>query len=1387
MVKTLHRYQMGDTPLTPDQIRVIREGLGLSQREAGNLLGGGPNAFAKYESGTLAPAAALANLLLVLRDNPAALSTLRPDHAPVPVRQPLPFQVTSQHVGRVDKQMFPQFLRRLLQAEALSHGIPSHGIHVADNVDAPDRGEDGHIQWQGELEQTRFLPNRFTQFQLKTGDISPAAAGKEVLTKAGEVKSKVRSALEKGATYVMLSTRTYTQDQLEKREGRIRTALKGAGLDIDDHRVHFRDASQLADWANAHPAVATWLLEEVEPGFPKEFRSWSHWAGRPEHASLWVEDERLSHLRQFFHQQTIAEPRKTARIVGLWGIGKSRLVLEAFSPTRADDPVSSNLSSLVLYAVESEVGSAALQNAVQKLADSGARAVVIVDECAPKTHRALVGMVERETSRLSLVTLDDNLPETLNASTHKVEEAPDAVTETIVNRVASGLQGEDQRRLARFSRGFPRMSILVAQAWREPTPLAHATEQDLVKSYILGREPDEAELVLKSARLLAAFGLVDCEDNTKVDRIATLGRNFNAQDLRTGVRKLAERGVARRWWGRYVSIEPRPIAMSLAEKQWQEWSKDTWDKVLVDSSQSTMRAARLGLRIGTDELDLHIQAAKQLKLLNQLEIARSVVKHVCRCRDPLDDWQGIFTAGHAEVLDYLAEIDSGAVVEQLKRLLADVENLSIITDDSRSRYHLVSALEKIAFQSDTFEEGAHLLLRLAAKENEQNNHTAMQDKHATRQFIGLFPLLLADTGTEGTQRLDLLDELCETEDIIEKKILIEALAEGLRLDNFRRVLGAETHGTRPALKSWQPKTKGEAENYTHGCATRLAHFATQADPTGALARNALDAKLGSLVQYGFIDMVEDIVEFIIRKVGAAIVYWPETLYTLNRYLSHPSNNVSDELIDRVQTLMHQVEPKSLKTRLHFLVTEMPWNYLETREDNHDSRKIGQRQVNVVRALAAEAIQEPETLRALLPQLSRGQQRMSSVFGQALAECIDSWGEWLKALTQALEDTPEAERSYSLLMGYIVALADRQPGAVEAFKQRVAQSRVLAPTLPMICASIRCTPSDLALIISALQNGSLSPRWLDCITIGEVLHSISLQNAAHLIDILIDHSGEGFSIALNLLGSYLYEDCTRLEAFRSQVRKIAESILRWRWTSQANEPNGQVMREYYFVKLITCMLQYGPGDCDATATAMALAKAVASLTDINYDSAREKALRAVLPILLSKFSGIAWPLIGSAIISTKRAYIFESFMNGDNLFGHQRVNSPLLDLPENTLFAWCHSHPEQAPAFAAQTVPFLTSDDSKSGSVSVHPVMIRLLEDFGDRENVTSAAMSNISSGGWSGPEEAFYEKKREPVKLLLEHPNSKVRRWAKAALSKIEAWIEQARNNDARSQARFWE
>ena len=169
---------------------------------------------------------------MLLKADPGALNTLHPERAiHTPAARPLPFEVTFHHVGVVSKQMFPEFIRLLLGAEASSHGVPADGIHIAVNVDAPDGGEDGHIHWDGGPERTPFLPCRLCQFQLKTGNIGPTAAGREVLTNAGEVKPMIRSVLESGGHYIILSTNTYTQQQIEKRESHIREGLQGAGQD----------------------------------------------------------------------------------------------------------------------------------------------------------------------------------------------------------------------------------------------------------------------------------------------------------------------------------------------------------------------------------------------------------------------------------------------------------------------------------------------------------------------------------------------------------------------------------------------------------------------------------------------------------------------------------------------------------------------------------------------------------------------------------------------------------------------------------------------------------------------------------------------------------------------------------------------------------------------------------------------------------------------------------------------------------------------------------------------------------------------------------------------------------------------------------------------------
>ena len=63
--------------LKPQDVKRIRAKIGLTQREAGTILGGGPNAFQKYEQDTVTVSKPMSNLLRVLERHPEEVEELR--------------------------------------------------------------------------------------------------------------------------------------------------------------------------------------------------------------------------------------------------------------------------------------------------------------------------------------------------------------------------------------------------------------------------------------------------------------------------------------------------------------------------------------------------------------------------------------------------------------------------------------------------------------------------------------------------------------------------------------------------------------------------------------------------------------------------------------------------------------------------------------------------------------------------------------------------------------------------------------------------------------------------------------------------------------------------------------------------------------------------------------------------------------------------------------------------------------------------------------------------------------------------------------------------------------------------------------------------------------
>ena len=1078
----------------PGEIRAIRERLGLSQAEAGKVLGGGPSAFTKYEGGTLTPAASLVNLLRVLEADPAAITKLgRRMPRPTATHETGPFDVTARHIEALTdraERMFPELLRRLLFVEAQVNEIPASGIHVASSITTPDGGEDGRIEWTGRPDRTRFLPGRLCQFQLKAGKIKPAGASRDVLATTGEVKDMVRSVLDAGGHYIVLSSHSYVQKEIAARKRAIRERLRDAGMTIRNEQIGFRDADQIAQWTNQHPSVAIWVKEQTHGGTIGPFRSWSHWAGRPEHErSPWIDDRRLPALLTQLRER-IMTPPGIARVVGPWGIGKSRLVLEALRPPVEGDVEESNLSGFVLYAVESESGSKELYAAVQNLVDARARAVVVVDCCLPQTHRVLAGTVSRSGSRVSLITIDDDLSGVpRDETTIKVDEAPISVIKAIIQRSLPGQRSGEHVRLARFSKGCPEIAIRIGEASRASIPIGHTPDDGLVDAIVRGHRQDEPALMLKSAKLIAVFGMVGLREDAgaQLDKIAMLGRNLRADDLRATVEDFVRRGVVQRR-GRYVVLRPRAFALNLAERQWREWSGERWDDVLS----------------GNTSVDLKVAAARGLALLNTTDISREVVARVCRIGGGFDGWDEISRDGHAEVLSRLAEIDTRVVFAQIDRSLADIERSQI---GGETRRHLVWALEKIAFRRDTFSGGARMLLSLAIAENETCSN------NATGQFRALFPLLLGNTEAEGTARLAFLDDVARSTNDAQREVVVQALAAGSKTAGYWTIAGAETHGTRKALERWSPTTHEQFSDYVKGCITRLVDFAKAQDDAGALARGLLTANLGSLFRKDLVSTLE----WAVNQVHQAVGYWPQAHDSLGRILANHSDRMDRDVIDCTKRLIGKLRPTSLGTRVRFFVTDMPIDYPYERSMNLQSRQ--RRQVETVHALALEIAKHPTILKRVIRQLSRGEQRMAFTFGQALATCVELPLELLELIIERVDEVPREIRNHDLFCGFVAGIMADYRDPAENLKRRMANSCELAPVLPRVCLQDGITASDVELVVAALRAGRLRPSDLRCWRWDA--SNTSTSAIAVLLDAMLDQGGEALNEAAELLVTYIH--------------------------------------------------------------------------------------------------------------------------------------------------------------------------------------------------------------------------------------------------------------------------
>ena len=1421
--------------ISPEEIKEIRKSLGLSQVSAGELLGGGPRAFSKYENGSVKPSVALIRILKFLKLRPQELRTMSGgEDGPVRKRGESPFEVKGKDVSELNPSEFSQLIRKLLSAEAQKYGLPQDGIHVSSEISAPDGGEDARIEWREGPERTHFLPNRLCVFQLKTGAVSPAKAESEILDSGNQIKPRIRAALEKGGSYVILCSKAYARKQIEERENRIREKLRQHDILTEEERVQFRDSDQIASWVNSHPSVALWLLRKTHPGLASPFfGDWDHWSRREEHFGLrWVDDLRLPGFRERL-RAIVEVPRGVARVVGPTGTGKSRLVLEALAPAETERSSGVRLSDLVLYAVESEIGSHEIKEYACSLANSGKRAVLVIDGCSEEARTGLSSIANHSDSRLSLVTVEtgtrSDAPESGN--TLFVKAAEKELIEEIIKSEAPRISARDRKRITDFSGGIISCARITAKSWHKGGFIFSDEDEALVRKYI-GHEGGDLDPVYEAAKLISVFERVGTEvPGCEAEQVARLGSHAVHQDFQTCINKLRNRGVVVLLSGGFARLRPEHIAIKLAEMQWREWSQSQREEVLVGYGLSD---------------ELRIRVADRLALLNTGTVAGGVVRHILGKKTLWFSPENL--RRNLKLLYSFAQIDPQRVADLLEEILKTLPSAEL--QDETISYDLIEILRKIVFPEETFEVGATLLLKLARLGNEG----------AGGLFVSLFPVRLADTEAGREKRLSLIDEHINADDDTILPVIVNALAEGTRTAFFNRTIageGPETHGSRRARESWSPGS-GEAWEYIKVCTERLVKLAKRRDGIGADAREVLGGNLYGYIMNGM--LIED-VERWLSEVKKDHPYWPEALVALGEILKYSAGELPGPIEARVEKLMSDLEPRDLDDRVQFFLRDMPYGHFYRRTMDEETL-LGIKRKKAEQ-LAEDLLACEGEIEKRVPELcTEGQGTMTRLLGLGLAKKPRKPLYWKEAIMRAFESVnPARQRNRELLLGYMEGLGERDRKEFIRFKQQAKTSPVFAPVLPSLMFHTGISPEDIKIIVEALEAGLITHEEMSAWDYSGELSELEPEDVIPLFDLML-RSGEMllfesglkliylyvhknsqildnirlsfnlmlrngelpfFEAGLKLLGIYAHENNRLLDSMRPLLLIASEylSVIKnearreplnspdkiaptmdsieehdgklsikaedWTgfcegWEDIFRNSSGNQFKTpaagLQYETLMSWILLQGSENSGARAVAVKIAKQIIEEEDLpSYpvqDYLNREIIKPVLPHLLSNFGEIVWPLIGPAVKKNKAKFL--SIM-GERLYSPHE-EPPILHLSENTLFGWCHANPEVGPAFVAEAVPLLASvknNEEEAPFEEFHPLIKRLIDEFGDRQDVLDALESHMDASKGAVPTVSAQDRfasYRRPLGSIENHAKGTVHRWAGKMLRKITDEIE---------------
>lgn len=1256
-------------------------------------------------------------------------------------------QITYRQIEALTDVQLSRVLRDLLLNEAAELKFETvTELFVPLKINVSDDGEDGLLDCES-INGSLYIRNKHSIFQCKAKKMSPTQIFAEFFSeykkagKAGEppvvvMKERIKSVLVAGGQYVIFVSKPYNTKsknlRLLKAYEAINLYNSIHGTIFEHSQIRIIEGEEISVWVNKFIDVVVRIQEFNQIHRTAGLQTIEQLGNLPENNQFRFHSNDVLNGHMVKIQEAMDTPKASLRIIGHSGLGKTRLVYEAFK--------NSKNKSAIYYKVVSNPQE--ILNFVIVYGTSY-QGTLIVDDCDYATHRQLKQQIQRSNSTFQLISIDFNVseetePSAVNEEQYiflKKDDYKDIVKMILNDQYEHKLDLAHIDQIADYAEGFPGMAVLFANARIDGKEnLSELLHNDIIYRIAFGRDwsnPNEGKYnMLKAFSIFSTF-FKPAENQLDViteqqEQLADAQKDFISGQICRPVQQghgflesadYFERSRVMERRGHYLMVKPTPLAIKLAT----EWWRYTDAKELVKLFPELER------------IGLAVPLVNRLAELDQLGHAKRIVNQVWGPNSPFGKAEVLNTPLGSRIFRSIAHVNPESALQTLYSAFGDKTIAELKTDFGPGRRNIIWALEALVFRADLFQDAAYLLFKFALAENENiaNN--------ATGQFLHLFHIVLAGTSVDLVERLALIDRLLAEENADARRMVILAMRRGLKGDSFRRDIGAENRGSSAPLIDFYP-TWAQSAGYWDGLIERLSKIAKDDVEERASIKSTFARAIRNLFYDRLPFLVEKAILLILEFDNS---FWEEAISQIKSAIEY--EDLSEDDIKLTERLLSMLKPTSLEDELRFYVSTPIWNF-----EKGDSETYIDHTAIAAENFAEKIVNENIDLRPILEQMQTGEQRKSYAFGRKLGELSGNL-EFAKQLIHVLANVPKEKQNPEIAAAYTSALSENDKLSIY---ELVLQTPGVSPHGFYFARIIDLPAVELFKLFKLVDQEKAEIQSFHQFAYGRGLQHLTVVEIRTLFEKIASYP-EGDNVSLELSHEFIGKDVERWNEFKPFLSNLVTytNLMMRRTNHSTHAWNSIITRliDENGIKPFTAILT------------QQLLEAVRA----DYVSSFDGYLTSIVRRMVTEDFKHFWDIISPSILTSDFSNLrfFMASHNGN-------MGSPgLLDTADiDVLIDWCKQVPELGSLRITRMMPVTPIGDVKSW----HPLAMAIIDNFGNSAKVLDEIHANINSFGSVGSRVPYLRDQQELISKLFNHPIERVRKWSKSFAKEKEMEIKRS-------------